>query len=78
MTRKTTKMEQSIVGAFCKVLYFVPAGQPVTLDFIQGALRGINPGVPSQQDYAIHLQVAIRYRYIKAVDGAKNTVHTPT
>jgi hypothetical protein len=65
-------IDMKIAREFCNFLYEVPKNEAFTLWNLQGALRFVNRGIPSQQKYVDYLRIAIEAGWIEAV-GKEDT-----
>src|SRR5262245_47307820 len=73
VTRRVTKDERNSVLSFCRFMYYVTPDSLLPLRAIQGAVPSMNGAPRSQQQYALHLRVAIEMGILESVAGAKDT-----
>jgi hypothetical protein len=68
-----TKSEAQLVNGFCEHIYIVPLNDTITLWNLQGVLGAPNHGIPSQQKYAQHLDVAVEEGWLEPVKDQEDT-----
>ena len=70
----TSATDRKVAKEFCRVIREVPPGYIVTLDQIQGMVRGVDlNSIPDQEEYEPHLKLAIKWGWLEPVTGKLDT-----